>query len=93
MSVVLMFFPLPIFFLATDYGRWFTGWIFCLMATNCVMNAIHDRYFNEASAKLYSFFKCNYWLALLLVVWLGSLHTLSFEGLNEAILARKFLSI
>ncbi|MBR6291877.1 MAG: hypothetical protein IKR33_03645 [Bacteroidales bacterium] len=93
MCIVLIFFPLPIFFLATDYGRWFTGWLFCLLATTCVMNAIHDRYFNEASAKLYSFFKCNYWLALLLVVWLGSLHTLSFEGLNEAILARKFLSI
>lgn len=93
MSVVLMFFPLPIFFLATDYGRWFTGWIFCLMATNCVMNAIHDKYFNEGSAKILSFYKRNYWLAILLVVWLGCLHTISFEGLNEAILAQKYLSL
>lgn len=93
MSIVLIFFPLPIFLMATDYGRWFTGWLFCLIAINCVMNAIHDKYFNEGSAKIYSFFKRNYWLPLLLVVWLGCLHTLSFEGLKEAILAREFLSI
>lgn len=92
MCIVLMIIPLPIFLVATDYSRWFTGWLFCLTAADCTLLATHDIVVEKGVARLGAFFRHYYWVAILLVIWLASLHTLSFEGLEEAIQASRFIS-
>lgn len=83
--------PLTIFFMATDYGRWFSCWILCLLFLTLILLARHDSLIEKATLTLYYFFKRNYWFLLLLIVYLLSFHIQSFEGLTEAIKMRSFL--
>lgn len=89
--ITLTVLPLPIFFIATDYGRWFVCWFFSLLAALLVMLARRDAPTSEAVRALCSAARRRPWAALLLAVYLLGLHALSFEGLKEAVNIRQFL--
>ena len=82
---------LPIFFMATDYGRWFVCWCFGLVVLTLMALALHDKLVEAAVGEMYAFVRSHWWAALLLVVYLLGLHAQSFEGLKEAINIREFL--
>ena len=82
---------LPIFFMATDYGRWFVCWCFGLVVLTLMALALHDKLVEAAVGEMYAYVRSHWWAALLLVVYLLGLHAQSFEGLKEAINIREFL--
>ena len=89
LSITLL--TMPIFFMATDYGRWFVCWFFGLVVLTLVALTRRDALVAEAVDALYAYFRTHWWVALLLAIYLLGLHALSFEGLKEAINIRQFL--
>lgn len=89
--ITLTVLPLPIFFIATDYGRWFVCWFFSLLAALLVMLARRDILIEESVERMCAYMRHHWWQTLLLVVYILGLHALSFEGLKEAINIRQFL--
>ena len=78
---------LPVFFMATDYSRWWFCWTFGLAMLPLAAFATGDKGFAQAMQSLWTFAKKHWYLPLLLGIYLLQLHNSNrqfFEGLKES---------
>lgn len=76
---------IPIFFMATDYGRWWFCYFLCQFILLAVMTAIGDRPVTEAMGRLWAFARRFWLLAIAIVIFLAFfLHNEAWYGLHEA---------
>ena len=87
--IVISVLTLPIFFMATDYSRWFAGYFFSLFAVTMVVLALGDKPMIHAWKQVLSYFRGRPWVALILIVYAIQLHMNFFSGLDLAIRIRK----
>ena len=87
--IVISIMTLPIFFMATDYSRWFVGYFFSLFAVIMAALALGDKQISQAWKDILSYFKCQPWVALILIVFAIQLHMNFSCGLDLAIRIRK----
>lgn len=85
--IVLTILTLPIFFLATDYSRWFVAWFFGLFAIAWVVLHQKDRVFSKSIEQLFS----HPWIVICVIIYASQLHMAWFAGLQEAIAIRPHL--
>ena len=89
--IVITILTLPIFFMATDYSRWFVGYFFSLFAVNMVALALGDKPLTKSWRSVLSFFRHKPWIALVLIVYAIQLHMNFSCGLDLAIRIRKMV--
>lgn len=89
--IVISVITLPIFFIATDYSRWFAGYFFSLFAVTMVPLALGDKALTHSWCDLLAFFRRRPWIALVLIVYAIQLHLNFFSGLDLAIRIRKMV--
>lgn len=85
--ILLTFLTLPIFFVATDYSRWFVAWFFGLFVLSWVTLNQKDYIFAKSVKQLYS----NHWFVACIIIYDSQLHMAYFAGLQEAITIRPHL--
>jgi hypothetical protein len=82
---------LPIFFMATDYNRWFVCFFFSMFAVTTTVIATGDQIVVESTKKMLKFFTTHHSIALVLMIYLFGLHITPFDqtvlkfGLQEAV--------
>ena len=88
-SIVITCLTLPIFFMATDYSRWFAGYFFSLFSVTLVTIAMRDNPLIQAWKQVLLYFRRRPWIALVLIVYAIQMHMNFFSGLDLAIRIRK----
>ena len=82
---------LPIFFIATDYNRWFVCFFFSMFAVTIATLSAGDQLVVGSTKKMLKFFTTHPAVAFALMIYLFGLHTTPFDqknseyGLQEAI--------
>lgn len=87
--ILLTILTMPIFFVATDYSRWFVAWFFGLFVLSWVMLTKKDDLFVRSVKKIYS----NHWFVACIIIYASQLHMAYFAGLQEAITLRPHIFI
>ena len=85
--ILLTFITLPVFFVATDYSRWFVAWFFGLFAISWVLLCRKDVLFAQCIKQVFS----KQMIITCIVVYSSQLHMAYFAGLQEAIIIRPHL--
>lgn len=92
----LLLITLPVYFSATDYGRWWTALCFTLFALPLAVAARGDKTMREALMDMYDYFRRHLLLAALIVIYLLQLHPhpdLPFFGMQQAMRLREFMGL
>lgn len=89
--IVISIITLPIFFMATDYSRWFAGYFFSLFAVTMVVLALGDKPLTHSWRDVLGYFHCEPWIVLILIVYAIQLHMNFFSGLDLSIRIRKIV--
>jgi hypothetical protein len=89
--IIISVITLPIFFMATDYSRWFAGYFFSLFAVTMVVLALGDKPLTHSWRDVLGYFHHHPWIALVLIVYAIQLHLNFFSGLDLAIRIRKIV--
>ena len=87
---------LPMFVMATDYGRWWTALCFTLFALTLAAAARGDQPLREALAAMYGFFRRHLLLAAVLIIYLLQLAPhpeFPYFGLQQAMRLREFMGL
>lgn len=87
---------LPMFIMATDYGRWWTALCFTLFALPLAAAARGDKPLREALLTLYDFFRRHLLLAVALVVYLLQLAPnpdFPYFGMQQAMRLRELMGL
>lgn len=85
---------LPMFVMATDYGRWWTALCFTLFALPLAVAARGDKAMREALMDMYDYFRRHLLLAAVIVVYLLQLHphpTFPYFGMQQAMRLRELM--
>lgn len=85
---------LPMFVMATDYGRWWTALCFTLFALPLAAAARGDQPLREALAAMYDFFRRHLLLAVVLIVYLLQLAPhpqFPYFGIQQAMRLRELM--
>lgn len=85
---------LPMFVMATDYGRWWTALCFTLFALPLAAAARGDQPLREALAAMYDFFRRHLLLAVVLIVYLLQLAPhpqFPYFGMQQAMRLRELM--
>lgn len=85
---------LPMFVMATDYGRWWTALCFTLFALPLAVAARGDKAMREALMDMYDYFRRHLLLAAVIVVYLLQLHPLPdfpYFGMQQAMRLREMM--
>lgn len=85
---------LPMFVMATDYGRWWTALCFTLFALPLAAAARGDQPLREALAAMYGFFRRHLLLAVVLIVYLLQLAPhpqFPYFGMQQAMRLRELM--
>ena len=86
---------LPVFFMATDYSRWFYCWFFTLFALPATLIAVGDNHVKAGTRQLWMWCRHHWLLSLFLLVYSAfALHPIGhdLDGLNEAIRLRQIVT-
>ena len=89
--IVITALTLPIFFMATDYSRWFVGYFFSLFAVNMMALALGDKPVTQSWRGILTYFRRKPWIVLVLIVYAIQLHMNFSCGLDLAIRIRKMV--
>lgn len=81
-SVLLL--TVPVFFIATDYSRWWVCWELSFISLLLAAYASHDELVLDSLSRMFVFAKRHWYLALSLVVYVIQFHIDGFEGLKES---------
>ncbi len=87
---------LPMFVMATDYGRWWTALCFTLFALTLAAAARGDQPLREALERMYGFFRRHLLLAAVIVIYLIQLAPhpeFPYFGLQQAMRLREFMGL
>ena len=90
----LLLITLPVYFSATDYGRWWTALCFTLFALPLAVAARGDKAMREALMDMYDYFRRHLLLAAVIVVYLLQLHPhpdFPFFGMQQAMRLREMM--
>ncbi len=93
MPSISICFSIPIFFMATDYGRWWFCLFFCQFLLLLTMIIIKDRRIKAAIASMYYYFSQRpYFASVIYLYILFCLHADPWYGLKEACQIRQILT-
>ena len=81
-SVLLL--TMPVFFIATDYSRWWVCWEFSFISLLLAAYTSHDELILDSLSRMYVFAKRHWCLTLILVVYVIQFHIDGFNGLKES---------
>ncbi|MBP3763924.1 MAG: hypothetical protein J6I49_08645 [Bacteroidales bacterium] len=81
---IALLMTVPVFFMATDYTRWWTCWTFTLATLPLAAFATGDTLFRQALLQLGGFLRRHWWLPPLLAAYLVQFHLDLFEGMVES---------
>ena len=88
--ILMTLLTLPIFFMATDYNRWFVCYFFSLFAVTVALISLGDRALCAATSRMYRWFAKHPIIATSLAIYIISFHCTPFDqtknlyGLQEA---------
>ena len=77
----------PVFFMATDYSRWWVCWTFSLAMMPMAAFATGDKGMSVALQTLWQWMKRRWYLPLMLAIYLMQLHNSDrqfFDGMKES---------
>jgi len=92
--ILITIITLPIFFMATDYNRWFVGFFLSMFSVTIAVLSNNDRILFAAVLKMVRWFKKYPIFLLSIILYISSLHStpsLNNYGLEEAIKLWDFL--